>query len=244
MRKVLLLALVPLTLASAQVLKYRGKDGDWSVDAGGGSLTFVGGSEYRFELSKAGGLVYIHSQKQGLEIWSPKLVANIVQSKGAPSPIKRVSTQGSIRVLRKGGGEVSELSGSGGVFSATGSNTANVSILGPVHLTNVKAGKTSIDMRGNSASAVLTNSFAKAPLQSATVNGNVVLNAVQAKDGSKLQLRGARLVYAGSGAEATITITGGVHATGGQAGGNFDLQVSRAVLYLNKTGAVYKFDFT
>lgn len=242
----LVLACIAFGLAvitSAQVLNYKGADGDWSVSAGGGSLSFVGANEYKFQLQKAGGQVYIRSQKQGLEIWSPSLTANIVQKKGVSSPIKSVVASGSLRIVRRGAGESSELSGSGGTFKTRGT-MADVTIPGPVRIISARAGKESLNVSGGRATAVLSNTAGSRPLQTATITDNVRVQAVQAQDGSKVTMTAARAVYALSGGESTITLTGGVKASGGAQGNQFNMQVSKAVLYLNREGAVYKFLFT
>jgi hypothetical protein len=239
---VVVLAMLQALLVHGQVLNYKSEDGDWSVNAGGGSLKFMGPNRYQFTLKKSGGNVYIRSARQGLELWSPSLVAIIDQTKGVKEPVQKVTAQQSLRILRKGSGDTSELTGSGGTFVGSRSS-ANVTISGPVRLVNSRAGKETLNVTGSSATAHLTNSAQSRPLQSATVSGNVRVSVTQATGGN-ISLRASKMTYGTVGGEGRITLTGNVKAEGGKSTSTFNLETSRATLYLNKDGAVYKFDFS
>ncbi len=237
-----------IAIASAQSrFSVQSSNGDFKLQATDGSVVTLDKNVFRATLISRGGQVYAASKAQGLELFAGRAVVEASSADGKQASVRSATGTGGVRVVKTGGGGRSEMTGATATYKPSG-NTATLTVTGSVRLANSNS-KASQDVvaTGSGLTALLDASNNDRPLRAATLGGPVKVQARQAAVGGQkagnLLVTGNRLVYDNTGAQAKLTISGGVKMNGLQSGLSFSGSVGTVVLYLNSANEVVRTDF-
>lgn len=226
-------------LAMAQsTFTFTGSKGDFSIRARDGKGEPIKDG-WKFDLE---GAVVITSRKDRFTLSAPKVTATVaaVQGSSSASQVKTARATGGVKVTQSTASSTANLQSQTATYTA-GARTSTLLVQGSVRIQSIDTQKReTLVATGTSGTAIL-NPGAKRGMDSATLNGPVRVEIVQAGSSrGKAVFTGQRLTMN----QNQVTLTGNVKATGTGSAQFGDLSnVDRVTVDLNDKGEMSRFRF-
>lgn len=238
-RNAWILALILPSLIVAQSnFRYSDAKGDLSINArdGQGEITKEG---WKFDLK---GNVTISSRTERFTLSAPQVSAIVAATRGSSSPnqMKTARATGGVKVTQSTPSSTANLQAQTATYTA-GTRTSTLQVQGSVRIQNIDTQKRETLVATGANGTAILNPNAKRGLDSATLNGPVRVEVLQAgSGGGKAVFTGQKLTMN----QNQITLTGNVKATGSGSAqfGNLS-NVDSVTVDLNDKGEMSRFRF-
>ena len=229
--------IIPGLVLAQSTFTFVGSKGDFAIRARDGKGAPVQGG-WKFELE---GSVVINSRKDRFTLSAPKVTAIVATtSGGTASRVKSARATGGVNVTQTTPNSTANLQSQTATYTA-GTRTSTLQIQGSVRIQNVDTQKRETLVATGASGTAILNPNSKRGMDSATLNGPVRVEIVQAgASGGKAIFTGQRLTMS----QNQVTLSGNVKATGSGSAQFGDLSnVDRITVDLNDKGEMSRFRF-